>query len=169
MPGTIEVDLVPFVPDNQRPNGQVTEESLKAHETANALANVQQALDERRPLGTTCMVNWVHYKEVRVEARAVVHRGENAEAVQARVLKRLHQSINPLPSALPSPGWPFGQPLRASHVYDIMLAEPGVNFVDNVRLLVDEVPQSESRRLQSIFSTAYLVRHHRIKLISLDG
>ncbi len=107
------------------------------------LANVQQALDERRPLGTTCLVNWVHYKEVRVKATAVVHRGENAEAVEARVLKRLHQSINPLPSELPSAGWPFRQPLRASHVYDIMLAEPGVNFVDNVELLVDEVPDGK--------------------------
>jgi hypothetical protein len=142
-PGTIEVILVPYVPIDQRPNGHVTEESLKAHETDEGLANVQHALDERRPLGTTCLVNWVRYKEVRVKARAVVHRGENADAVEARVLKRLNQSINPLPSDLPTAGWPFRQPLRASHVYDIMLAEPGVNFVDSVRLLVDEVPKSD--------------------------
>jgi len=78
---------------------------------------------------------------VRVEARAVVHRGEDPAAVQARVLGRLYQSINPLPSIPDGSAWPFGQPLRVSHVFDIMLAEPGVSFVDRVKLMVDEVPK----------------------------
>jgi hypothetical protein len=142
-PGTIEVLLVPFIPEEQRPGGMVSEAALQAHQTDATLANILRSLTERRPLGTTCLVNWVRYKEVRVEARAVVHRGENAEAVKARVLARLHQSINPLPSDLPSSGWPFGHPLRVSHVYDIMLAEPGVSYVDNVKLLVDEVPDKD--------------------------
>jgi len=142
-PGTIEVLLVPFVPEEQRPEGRVTQEALKAHQTDEALANIQRSLSERRPLGTTCLVNWVKYKDVRVEARAIVHRGEDAEAVKRRVLMRLHQTINPLPSTLPSPGWAFGQPLRVSHVYDIMLAEPGVSYVDSVQLFVDEVPEKD--------------------------
>ncbi len=143
VPGTIEVLLVPFVPEAQRPGGVVTEADLKANQTEETLANIREALGERRPLGTTLLVNWVRYKDVRVEARAVVHRGEDTEAVKARVLTRLHQSINPLPSDLPSPGWSFGQPLRVSHVYDIMLQEPGVSYVDNVQLFVDEVPDHD--------------------------
>ena len=142
-PGTIEVLLVPFIPEEQRPGGVVSEEDLKAHQTDEALVNIQETLSERRPLGTTCLVNWVRYKKVRVEARAVVHRGEDADAVKTRVIARLHQTINPLSSQLPSPGWSFGHPLRVSHVYDIMLAEPGVSYVDNVRLLVDEVPEAD--------------------------
>ncbi|HYY58706.1 MAG TPA: baseplate J/gp47 family protein [Pyrinomonadaceae bacterium] len=141
-PGTIEVLLVPYVPEEQRAGGVVTEEELNAQESDEALELIQRSLDERRPLGTMCLVSWVRYKKVRVEARAVIHRGEDADAVQSRVLTRLHQSINPLPSNLPSAGWPFGQPLRASHVYDIVLAEPGVSYVDRVRLLVDEVPEA---------------------------
>lgn len=143
VPGTIEVLLVPYIPEEQRPLGAATESALKAHQTEEALANIRRALEERRPLGTTCLVNWVRYKNVRVEARAVIHRGEDAEAVKQRVLARLHQTINPLPSNLPSPGWSFGYPLRVSHVYDIMLAEPGVSYVDNVKLLVDEVPEKD--------------------------
>ena len=143
VPGTIEVQLVPFVPEAQRPGGVVTEEDLKANQTDDTLANIRKALDERRPLGTTLLVNWVRYKDVRVEARAVVHRGEDTEAVKGRVLERLHQTINPLPSDLPSPGWSFGHPLRVSHVYDIMLAEPGISYVDNVQLFVDEVPAQD--------------------------
>jgi hypothetical protein len=142
-PGTVEVLVVPSIPEEQRPNGVVTEAALKTHQTDEALAAVQQALDEVKPLSTTCKVKGVRYKEVKVGARAVLHRGEDAEAVQARVLKRLHQTINPLPSSLPSGGWPFGLPLRVSHVYDIMLAEPGVSFVDNVRLVVDQVPEND--------------------------
>jgi hypothetical protein len=141
--GTVEVLIVPAISEQERPDGVVTEEALKAHQTAEAMATVQQSLDEARTMSTTCLVDWVGYKEVKVEARAVIHRGEEAEAVQARVLKRLHQTISPLPSSLPSTGWPFGQPLRVSHVYDIMLAEPGVSFLDNVRLVVDEVPEHD--------------------------
>ena len=139
-PGAIEVLLVPYVPEELRAGGRVTEEQLKSHETREALQVIRSSLDARRPLGTTCLVNWVRYKNVRVKARAVIHRGEDPDAVKARVITRLHQSLSPLPSSLPSAGWPFGQPLRASHVYDIILAEPGVNYADQVVLLVDEVP-----------------------------
>jgi hypothetical protein len=151
-PGTIEVLLVPFIPEDQRPGGKVTEKELKERQKDETLANIRKSLDERRPLGTTCLVNWVRYKKVRVEARVVVHRGEDAAAVKTRVLERLHQTINPLPSQLPSPGWSFGNPLRVSHVYDIMLAEPGVSYVDNVQLLVDEVPD---KKISSLAADAF--------------
>jgi len=142
-PGTVEVLVVPNIPEKDRPDGVVTEEALEEQQRDDANKVVQQALDEAKPLSTTCLVEPVGYKEVKVVARAVIHRGEDAKAVQARVLKRLHQTINPLPSSLPSTGWAFGNPLRVSHVYDIMLAEPGVSFVDNVRIVVDRVPTSE--------------------------
>ncbi len=141
-PGTIEVLLVPYVPEELRTGGRVTEEQLKAHETDEALQTIRQSLDERGPIATTKGCKWVNYKQARVMARAVIHRGEDPDALRSRVLTRLHQSINPLPSDLPTSGWPFGQPLRASHIYDIILAEPGVSYADNVRLLVDEVPDS---------------------------
>lgn len=146
-PGAIEVLLVPFVPEEERKGGRATEEQLRAHETNEALETIRESLDERGPLATTRGCSWVKYKQVRVKARAVIHRGEDPDALKDRVLSRLHQSINPLPSDLPTAGWPFGQPLRASHIYDIILAEPGVNYADNVRLLVDEVPDTNIRTL----------------------
>lgn len=170
-PGTIEVLLVPFIPEEQRPLGAVTQADLKAHQTDEALANIRRSLEERRPLGTTCLVNWVRYKDVRVEARAVIHRGEDAEAVKKRVLARLHQSINPLPSNLPSPGWSFGYPLRVSHVYDIMLAEPGVSYVDNVKLFVDEVPEKDISSLaaDSFQSDTWYATTHDQLFRSMDN
>ncbi|HEX8738168.1 MAG TPA: putative baseplate assembly protein [Pyrinomonadaceae bacterium] len=143
-PGTIEVLLVPNVPEAQRGGGIVTLETLQAQETDEARQLIRRALDERRPLGTVCLVNWVHYKKVGVSAQAVIHRGADAESVKSRVLKRLHQTINPLPSEdLQSPGWAFGEPLRASHIYDILLAERDVSYVENVRLHLDEVPEND--------------------------
>ncbi len=171
-PGTVEVLIVPSIPEEQRPDGVVTEEALAAHETEEAIATVQQSLDEVKPLGTTAIVKGVRYKEVKVEARAVIHRGENADAVRTRVLKRLHQTINPLPSSLPSAGWPFGQPLRVSNVYDIMLAEAGVSFVDNVRLVVDQVPEKDITALAAdVFQphTWYATTHNKVFRSMDDG
>lgn len=143
-PGTVEVLLVPAVPEEMRRSGRITPAQIKEQQTETARQRIQVALDERRPLGTTCLVDWVRYKTVRVRARIVVHREEDPTAVKDRVLQRLHNLINPLPSGgAGSTGWRFGQSLRAANVYDIVLAESGVSYVDQVRLLVDEVPDQE--------------------------
>jgi hypothetical protein len=139
-PGTVEVLLVPHIPEENRGGGQVTATALRERETEVARTQIQRALDERRPLGTSCVVGWTRYKTVRVTARIVVHRQEDQLAIRRRVLARLHETIIPLPTQFSATGWPFGQALRASHVYDIALAEPGVLWVDRVRLLVEDVP-----------------------------
>ena len=145
-PGTVEVLLVPHLPEEERAGGQVTSAKLRDHETEVARQQIQTALEERRPLGTTCEVNWTRYKTVKVQARFVVHPEEDSAAVENRILDRLHQSVNPLPTGTHA-GWRFGQALRVSHVYDIALAEPGVSYVDNVKFIVDEVPQKDIRSL----------------------
>ena len=145
-PGTVEVLLVPQVPEAQQ-GGRITAEALQALQTGEALDRVTGDLDERRPLGTRCLVSWTRYKTVRVRARVVVRREENLEAVRGRVTQRLYGTLSPLP-APGDPGrapWGFGQALRASDVFDIALKEPGVRWVDGVRLLVDEVPDREVR------------------------
>jgi hypothetical protein len=153
-PGTVEVLLVPDLPEDERPGGRVTAEALRARETEDARAPIQRALNLRRPLGTTCRVSWANYKTVRVKARVVAHREEDLAALQARVRARLYRTLSPLPGGsadgaergrgrlLSTSGWRFGQALRASHVYDIVLAEPGVSYADQVLLEVDEVPDA---------------------------
>jgi Baseplate J-like protein len=139
-PGTVEVLLVPEVPDAEIQNGRVTDDLLRQHQIESVRQQVQQTLDQRRALGTICLVNWAHYKAVRVSARIVVRREEDAQSVKERVTTRLNQTINPLPTALNSTGWVFGQALRASNVFDIALREPAVRWVDRVKLQVQEVP-----------------------------
>jgi hypothetical protein len=143
LPGTVEMLLVPHVEEQVLSGGRLTPEILHERETDEAKEQIQLAIDARRPLGTTCEVNWASYKKVRVEATVHVRREENLEAVKRRLEQRLDATINPLRSHTDrSPGWGFGEALRASHVYDILLKEPGVRFVDGARMFVESAPST---------------------------
>ena len=97
LPGTVQVLIVPYVPIEMRGEfQQVTIETLKQHQTETTQTQIKQALDERRPLGITTEVSWTRFKSVKVKARVVVHREEDADAVKQRLLQRLYQTISPL-------------------------------------------------------------------------
>jgi hypothetical protein len=138
-PGTVEVLLVP-APPSADAAAAISAEALEALQTPDALRAVQLDLDSRRPMGIRCEVSWTRYKTVRVAARVVVHRAEDRAAAAARMIDRLRRTINPVPTG-DLPGWRFGEALRASNVYDALLAERGVRYVEQVRLLVNEVPE----------------------------
>lgn len=142
--GTVEVLLVPDLPPAVRgPRDEgVTAATLRAHQTEVARARIQAELDERGTVGTNRVVSWARCKTAAVKARVVAHRAEDLGALRERLIERLYRTINPLPSAARPGGWRFGQALRASNVYDILLSEPGVSYVDQVRLVVDEVPSA---------------------------
>ena len=142
-PGTVEVLIVPYVDQQELGGGHLSAEVLHEHEADAAEEQIQEAIDQRRPLGTACLVNWASYKTVRVKARVVVRREEDLGAVKSRVEDRLYATINPLPNETAPGGWRFGQALRASHVFDMALKEPGVRFVDSVHLLVDFAPNAD--------------------------
>ena len=151
-PGTVEVLLVPYLPTELWPDGRVTVDMLAERQTDPVREQIQLAIDERRPLGTTALANWARYKTVGVRTRIVVRREEDKDAVETRVRERINRTINPLSSSDDTDGWPYGQALRASHVYDIALAEPGVLWADRVRLNVDEAPD---QRVASLAADAF--------------
>lgn len=144
-PGTVEVLLVPHLPGGGEGTERIGVEKLKERQTEEARLRIQRVLDDRRPLGTNCQVNWVRYKPVRAEAKVVVHREEDPKAVEKRLMQRLNQIINPLPTPLRPGGWPFGEPLRAFHVYETVRSEPGVSYVEGINFVVDEVPDKNVR------------------------
>jgi len=147
--GTVEVVLVPFVEEAKSDAG-VSASELRALQTDQARDQIQQALNERRPLGIACFVTWASYKPVKVKARVVRHAEEDSTALKKRVLHRLYQMINPVPAGIYH-GWRFGQALRISNVYDAALAEPGVSYVDNAQFIVEEVPEQDVTCLQADF------------------
>src|SRR5437016_4077794 len=66
-PGTVEMHLVPSLPEGTDPTG-VTADQLKALHTSTALEAVQVALEKRKPVGIRAAVAWTDYKTVRVKA-----------------------------------------------------------------------------------------------------
>jgi hypothetical protein len=138
--GTVEILVVPAIPERLWNGGRVPLETLLDQQKKDTCSYIQSQIEKRSPLGITILVDWVKYKRVKVSARAVVVRGENVQLVRERVLDRLYKTINPLPSENNSKGWQFTTPLRVSNVYDIILAEPGVIYADNVQLIVDHAP-----------------------------
>ncbi|MEP7105251.1 MAG: baseplate J/gp47 family protein [Chloroflexota bacterium] len=139
-PGTVEVVIVPDV--GAAGAAGVGPEVLAEQQTDDAQRQIQATLEDRKPLGTACLVSWARYKTVTITGRLGVRREEDFAAVRARVLNTLHQRVTPLPTALNPAGWPFGQALRVSDVYYLAQLEPAVRWVDRVQLRVDEVPSA---------------------------
>ncbi len=135
-PGEVDLRLVPVPPPSiSAPTADDLEEMMSSA-TVDA---VRSLIESRQPLGVTTQVGWAKYKRVSVSLRVVVSRSEDANAVRRRVIERLQDAFSPVPS-LKGPGWPFGQALRSSNVYDIALREPGVRYADSVQIEVDETP-----------------------------
>ncbi|MCB9646146.1 MAG: baseplate J/gp47 family protein [Deltaproteobacteria bacterium] len=105
------------------------------------LAAVQAQLEGRQPLGATVRAGWARFKRVRVSARVVANPSESPEDVERRLREGLRAMISPLPHG--EKAWPFGRALRISDVYERLLSTPGVRYAEDVRLLVDEVPDGK--------------------------
>jgi hypothetical protein len=132
-PGEVEVVLVAAagaVP----PNGG----------TETIRQQVLQYLQERAPLGVSCIVSWVSYKTVGVHAHIVVRSEEDPDAVRARVEAGLNDTISGAPSSSPADAEAgFGATLRLSNLYrPLQQEEPGVLYVDQVWFMLDEVPNA---------------------------
>ena len=138
-PGSVEVLLVPQIPADAL-SGPLDATGMSAYYSAQIRGQIQADLDRRRPLGTKCVVNWAHCKTVKVKARIVAYREEDRELLQGRFLERLFRTVNPA-------AWRFGQTLRASHIYDLILSEAGVNYVDEIGFEVTDSPNRDVRWL----------------------
>ena len=170
LPGSIEVILIPHVSDPAVAERAKAEQLIQLH-SDEALHEVQEILDERRPLGTMCLVNWARYKSVKVQARVVVRPEEDPVALKKRVLDRLYAAINPLPNARGS-GWDFGKPLDVYTVYLSVLSEPGVLTVQDPRLTVEDVPGNQVTAIAADFfqpSTWYVASESTLYRSDNDG
>ncbi|MCH8148139.1 MAG: baseplate J/gp47 family protein [Planctomycetes bacterium] len=134
VPGTVQILLVPHLPEAKNGQAAVTHETLAAHQTQDGLAKVNAALERRRPVGTSCVVAWADYKTVSISAKIVVGAEEDGRAIHARILNRIHGLLSPLS------GWAFGRSLREAEVYDVVLREPAVRTAEEIRFRVRHAP-----------------------------
>lgn len=144
-PGEVEVVLVPHVPGTAREDGRVTLGALAAHGREDVREQVETRLKAMATIGAVPRVRWGRYKEVAVDARVVVRPDEDVDAVRARILRRLDEAVSPLGEET---GSGFGRPLRVSNLYRALEhAEPGVRYVDRVRVELARVPDSDATAL----------------------
>ncbi len=136
-PGVVEILLVPAVDPETLPDAGVTAQAVVERRSEELRTRVQKAVDGRRPLGVQTSVGWARVRPVSVAARVVVSREEDAPAVEARLRVRLNKLFSPLRDE------PFGQVLRASDVYEAMLADPSVRYADQLRLTIGEAPDRD--------------------------
>ena len=137
-PGSVDIVLVPELAKNT----PATLANLVGAQGEEVRRQVLATLEGRQPIGTQCRANWARYKPVQVKARVVVNRAESGAEVRQRVLERLKATINPLPRTPNHAGWRFGEALRASHIYEAILAVPGVRYANEVELVVEDMPES---------------------------
>ena len=146
--GEVEVVLVPHVPVGQRPSGRVSADLLAQYAKEEVRGEVDAYLRQRATVGAEVLVRWARSKTVLVEARVVVRSDDDREAIRARIEARFADAINPLTTGSNAIGSGFGRPLRVSNLYRAMEeSEPGVQYVDRVRLEVDQVPDDEATGL----------------------
>lgn len=145
-PGIVEVVLVPQVFGDQ---GPITPYVVVNNESPDVVQQIQTILNQRKSLGTKCIVSWCRYKSVKAKVSLSIHKEENREAVKARILGRLYNMLTPLAQHTQPwgehyhPGWAFGKELAAYDIYRIISSEPGVKAVDPVTLEVSHVPDKE--------------------------
>lgn len=142
-PGTAEILLVPQVADSIRSAGRISREMIEESQSEMVLRSLLDELDQRRPLGTSCRVAWAGIKVVSIELSVRLHPQENADAVRARVLTRLHRLVCPVNLGPGHRGWPFGQKLTSWDILKSIGSEAGVSAVESVRLVLEEAPDSD--------------------------
>jgi hypothetical protein len=135
-PGIVEILVLPEVDVDALPEGAVTADVVGAHRSEDLRQRVVRLLDDKRPLGVRVAVDWVKVRPVSVSVRAVVTRGENAAQKTQAIRRRLNALLSPLA------GRASGRALRASDVYEAILAEPGVRYADQLSFTVDEAPSA---------------------------
>jgi len=136
-PGVVEVRVVPAIATAGLAQGAVTADVVAAHQTAELRDRVDVILAARSTIGVKTRVLWTKCLPVSISTRVVVSRAESAEAVKARLLARLNALLSPAGE------WPFGKMLRASDVYEAILAEPGVRYAEGLRFAIAEGPTSD--------------------------
>lgn len=149
-PGQVAVLVLPAT---DRREGRIPPEALAL--AADLLAAVRAYLDERRPLGIVLDVRTIKYLWVNVQARLhlVERNNPGLEAnVKQRAEAELYRYLNPYTGGPDGTGWPFGRDLHVSELYGLLGRIPGVEFVEEIQMLVTEPgssakPQAVTPRL----------------------
>ena len=133
-PGVVAVRIMPAVDPSNLDHGAITEAIIVDHRVDALKERAEAALEEKRPLGILTRVDWIKVRSVSVDARVVTAPGADLVEVEHGILRRINALLSPLNDR------PLGQQVRASEVYEQILAEPGVRYADGLKFTIDGAP-----------------------------
>ncbi len=146
-PGTVSVLLVPEINLAAGQEQQVSLNYLKSLQSNNILLNIQKVLDDRKPLGINCEVNWVRYKPIYITGKIIINKNEDSQRVKERVIESLYRTISPKIISGSVKDWNFGQSLKSWDIYKIIASEPGVISVEQLKLNTFYAPEKNCKAL----------------------
>ena len=142
--------LLVVLPQVDEPQGFIAPERMTL--AAELKQEVEAFLNERRLLGTRLTVQGPQLVWVSVEA--TVRLPEHAGAARALEVRRraeteLYRYLNPYVGGPDGTGWPFGRELHVSELYALLQRLPGIEFVDELRVVVGEPGSADAARAAS--------------------
>ncbi len=144
-PGTVEIQLVPYVDEGIPVAQRALAATLEAHQSPALLERVHTVVARRAPLGVRTVVSWARTRSVAVQLRVACFREESPDAVKRRLEEQIYAAISPFAAR------DFGQPLRASDIHELVAKEPGVRYVERLRFVVEESPRRQCRSVRADF------------------
>jgi len=135
--GVVAVRIMPEIDTGALTNGAITEAIVRDNRVAALKERAEAALEERRPLGILTRVDWIKVRAVAVAARVIAAPGADLVEVERGIQRRLNTMLSPLNER------PLGQQVRASEVYEQILAEPGVRYADGLKFTIDGTPKAD--------------------------
>ncbi len=135
--GVVAVRIMPKIDPAGLKDGAVTETIVRDHRVAALKKSAEDALERKRPLGVLTRVDWIKVRSVSVAAKVFATPGADLVEVKNGILKRLNYLLSPLHDR------PLGQQVRASEVYEQILAEPGVRYADGLVFTIEGAPKAD--------------------------
>ena len=108
-------------------------------------ADVETLLDERRPLGTSVVVDVPEYQGITVACRVRQDPNRSPSDVRSRAVQALYRFFDPLVGGPEGTGWRFGEDAETAPIFGLLQGVDGIADVEEVVLF--EADLREGRRL----------------------
>jgi hypothetical protein len=133
-PGCVTVIIIPQSNDPQPQPSYELRQQVAGYLAARAPASI--ASGNIAVIGPT-------YLTVGIAAIIAPLDVDQAGSVKAAAIDALLQFFNPLTGGRDGGGWPFGRDVHVSDVALLLESIPGVDYVTNLELLIDQIPQGD--------------------------
>lgn len=151
VPGVVTVIVVPDSP------------SCTPMPSEGTLRTVCAYLDQRRLLTTEVYVVPPQYQRVEIRGEVVAADDADLAAVRDQIEQELLKYFHPLEGGEDGQGWPFGEPILYSRVYQRVFTVPGVRSIEQLVILLDDQESLECRNVDIepaalLYSSQHAVR-----------